>query len=86
MTPKRWDKKWRGNPLTDKINIDFWMKSEGDDSPQLVAASDSDYGDIPSLESDDDGDWHSVHFTPNDIKRVDNTTGEFTNSISGNNG
>ena len=76
-TPKRWDKKWRGNPLTDKMNIDFWMMSEGDDSPQLVAASDSDYGDIPSLESDDEGDWHSVHFTPNDIKRVDNTTGEF---------
>jgi SpoVK/Ycf46/Vps4 family AAA+-type ATPase len=76
VEPKNWDKKWRGNPLTDKFSVDYWMKSDGDDSPRLVAADEDDL-DVPSLESDDDGDWHSVHFTPNDIKRVDNTTGEF---------
>ena len=71
--PKRWDKKWRGNPLTDKVSLDIWMLSDGDDIPRLVASDELE----AVCDSDDDGDWQSVSFTPNDIKRVDNVTGEF---------
>ncbi len=72
VQPKNWDKKWRGNPLTEKVNVEYWMKSAGDDMPMLVGSME----DMVDTE-DENGDWHSVVFTPNDIKRVDNVTGEF---------
>jgi hypothetical protein len=72
QAPKNWEKKWRGNPLTDVVNVEFWMKST-DGIPALAVASD-----MMDNEVDEDGDWHNVRFTPNDIKRVDNVTGEFT--------
>ncbi len=72
QAPKNWDKKWRGNPLTDKVHVDYWMKTESNDAPRLVASEE-----IRADFDDEDDDHHGVIFTPNDIKRVDNTTGEF---------
>ena len=73
IQPKNWDKKWRGNPLTEKVNIEYWMKSDGDDDAPALLASVEDLIE----QNDDDNDWHNAVFTPNDIKRVDNVTGEF---------
>jgi hypothetical protein len=69
VTPGYWDKKWRGNPMTDTINIDYTMENKGSDEP--VALSDDIIG------CDDESDYKNVRFTPNEIKRVDANTGEF---------
>jgi hypothetical protein len=74
--PRSWDKVWRGNPLTEKINLDYSVNLPGDrDTPEpaLVSASE-----IVSHDEDyEDSRWKSVTLSPNEIKRVDSVTGEF---------
>lgn len=68
VTPSFWDNKWRGNPMTDTIHIDYTM---------VDGKSKQDEDCLVAREPDDDSEYQGLKFTPNDIKRVDANTGEF---------
>lgn len=61
---KSYDKSWRGNPLTEKVHLDY--KS---DEETLIEDPDED-DEISTA-------WKSVELSPNDIKRVNSAAGEF---------
>jgi hypothetical protein len=73
VVPSFFEKVWRGNPMTDKVHIEYTMteekQSQADIAPRIVGSD---------LDDDFDHESDYTKLTPNDIKRVDNVTGEFT--------
>ena len=73
VVPSFFEKVWRGNPMTDKVHIEYTMTEENltqmSTAPRLVGSD---------LDDDFDHENDYTKLTPNDIKRVDNVTGEFT--------
>jgi hypothetical protein len=75
IVPSFFEKVWRGNPMTDKVHIEYTLSEEHakqlSDAPRLAVTSND-------LDDDFDRENDYTKFTPNDIKRIDNVTGEFT--------